>query len=223
MDLQQKHVITILNTHRKSFFEAKEFADSAGHTVPCDTKSWSQILVSFLTGIPGLYRQKGNDLADGSDVKAANAWDAIDKPRFNGVLKAGRIGIEHTDITSLNDMPFIFFVLWDWVDGKQDCERCRVWYVNTLKDNDFRKVAKNWYDLRNSGEIKSVNFQLHPPIHNDNNVVTNECGNLDLPLMLNAVWDKNKKSYAIKKYEWNIKNIKYSKLTGSAPKRRRNT
>jgi hypothetical protein len=223
MDLQREHIITILNTHRKSFYEAKEFADCAGHTVPCDTKSWSQILVSFLTGIPGLFRQKGNDLSDGSDVKAANAWDAIDKPRFNGVLKAGRIGTDHISISSLNDMPYIFFVLWDWINGVQGMERCRVWYVNTHQDKVFRKVAQNWYDLRNIGKIKSVNFQLHPPIHKDNNIVTNECGNLEMPLIFNAVWENNKKTYSILTYAWNINEQKYCKLVGSSPKRNRNS
>jgi hypothetical protein len=223
MNLKYEHTITILNTHRKSFCEAKIFADFAGHTVPCDTKSWSQILVSFLTEIPGLFRQKGNDLADGSDVKAANAWDAIDKPRFNGVLKAGRVGTEYVSISSLDDMPFIFFVLWDWVDGLVNQERCRVWYVNTKKDEIFRNVAQKWYDLRNNGEIRSSNFQLHPPIHKNENIVTNECGNLNLPLMFNAQWDISHNTYKILSYDWNIKESKYCTSVGSAPKRNRYT
>jgi hypothetical protein len=169
-----------------------------------------------------LFRQKGNDLADGSDVKAANAWDAIDKPRFNGVLKAGRVGVEHTSISSLDDMPYIFFVLWDWVDGIQNKEHCRVWYVNTHKDSVFRNVAQTWYDLRNSGEIKSVNFQLHPPIHKNDNIVTNECGNLELPLMLDAQWNNVKKTYEVLVYDWNVGETRFCKLIGSAPKRKRN-
>ena len=164
MDLSYFNTVNLLNVHRASFYYAKTFADVSGHTVPCDTKSWSQILVSFLTGIRGLDRKKGADLIDGSDVKAANAWDAIDKPRFNGVLMAGRVGADHIDISNLNTMPFLFFVLWDWLDGKPGYERCRVWYVNTQLDDTFRQVAQNWYDLRKNGEIKSANFQLHPPI-----------------------------------------------------------
>ena len=57
--------------------------------MPVDLRGWSQIIVSVLTGIKGIARKKGADLEDGSDVKAANTWEAIDTPRFNGVIKAG--------------------------------------------------------------------------------------------------------------------------------------
>jgi hypothetical protein len=212
MDLKKSHTVTILNTHRKSFYEAKEFADTAGHTVPCDTKSWSQILVSFITETHGLYRQKGNDLEDGSDVKAANAWDAIDKPRFNGVLKASLDGTDYT---------YIYFVLWDWVDGIEGKERCRVWYIDAKNDPVFKAVAKKWYDQKRADKIKSWNFQLHPPIHNDSDIVTNECGNLELPLLLDARWNSEKETYEIIKYDED--RSRYCKLVGSAPERRRKT
>jgi len=82
-------VFKMLLEHRKAFLKAKPYADKTGHTVPCDTKSWSQILASLLLNIRGIERKKGADLADGSDVKAANSWNAIDVPRFNGVVKDG--------------------------------------------------------------------------------------------------------------------------------------
>jgi hypothetical protein len=62
-DLSQ--VKRLLLEHRRSFLEAKKFADITGHTVPSDTKSWSQILASLLTGKKGLFRQKGSDMEIG--------------------------------------------------------------------------------------------------------------------------------------------------------------
>ena len=112
----QRDVLAVLNEHYRSFHAAKPFADRTGHTVPSDTKSFSEVLVSLLTGLPGRRRRKGSDLADGSDVKAANLWDAIDTPRFNGCAPAGRTtsaSRKPNDVTALDDIPFLLFVLWD--------------------------------------------------------------------------------------------------------------
>ena len=98
--------------HRKSFYDAIEVANKTAHPVPSDTRAWSQILVSLLTGINGIARKKGADLADGSDVKAANLWQAIDTPRFNGCIKSGRKG-DMGNIEGRNEMPHLFFVMWD--------------------------------------------------------------------------------------------------------------
>ena len=61
-------------------------------------------------GLPG---KKGADLVDGSDVKAVNTWEAIDTPRFNGVLKAGTKSASAGKLLSLDVVPYLFFVLWD--------------------------------------------------------------------------------------------------------------
>jgi hypothetical protein len=84
-----KEAIELLNKHYDDFYDMVEVARKTGHPVPMDTRGWSQILVSVLTGLSGLARKKGADLEDGSDVKAANTWEAIDTPRFNGVIKSG--------------------------------------------------------------------------------------------------------------------------------------
>jgi hypothetical protein len=47
-------------------------------------------------------------------------------------------------------------------------------------------MCKKWYDQVANGEIKSNNFQLHPPIGKDSNVSTNKCGNLSYPLLMCA-------------------------------------
>jgi hypothetical protein len=173
-------VYKLLTEHREAFLKAKVFADNTGHMTPSDTKSWSQILASLLLNVRGIERKKGADLADGSDVKAANSWAAIDVPRFNGVVKAGRI-LTSTKAEDLKKMPNLIFVLWDETQvGKYD--RCRVWVVRTAKDAVFRSVAEKWY----KGSKRSSNFQLHPPIGRDDNIVTNKCGNLSLPLLLDV-------------------------------------
>src|ERR1700730_2270876 len=100
------------HTHHEAFFAAKPFADKTDHPVPCDTRAWSQILVSLLTGIKGRERKKGTDLLDGSDVKAANCWSAIDTPRFNGAIPAGRkskTSRKSADVSALDETPCIFF------------------------------------------------------------------------------------------------------------------
>jgi len=84
-----EEVVKLLDIQYKSFVDVKDYADKYGHPHPCDTRSWSQIIISSLTGIKGIERKKGSDLDDGSDVKGANTWGAIDTPRFNGCLKAG--------------------------------------------------------------------------------------------------------------------------------------
>jgi hypothetical protein len=88
------------------------YAEKYGHPHPTDTRGWSQILVSALTGIMGLKQKKGTDLEDGSDVKGANTWAAIHTPRFNGVLKAGMKGVSAGTLASLDSMPS-FLCLWD--------------------------------------------------------------------------------------------------------------
>jgi hypothetical protein len=181
--------LLLLDSHYEAFRTAKTFADETGHTVPCDTKSWSQILVSVLTGLSGRNRQKGSDLGDGSDVKAANVWDAIDTPRFNGAIPAGRTTAaaqKPADVTALDSTPYVFFVLWD-TKPRVLLARCRIWVVRTQFDTDFRAMAAAWYAARASGRITSTNFQLHPPRNLDSNVFRNTFGNLEYPLLFSAV------------------------------------
>lgn len=193
----QRDALAVLNEHYRSFHAAKPFADRTGHTVPSDTKSFSEVLVSLLTGLPGRRRKKGSDLADGSDVKAANLWDAIDTPRFNGCAPAGRTtsaSRKPNDVTALDDIPFLFFVLWDERAGLA-VPRCRVWCVRPNIDEEFRRLVAKWYDMRRSGEIRSANFQLHPPRNEDHNIIRNSLGSLKYPLFFHA--ERHGKKYHI--------------------------
>lgn len=180
-------VLALLKLHRTKFQEAIPFANRTGHTVPSDTKSWSQILVTLLTGKMGLARQKGDDFADHSDVKAANCWEAIDTPRFNGVLKSGRKG-QAGSIACLDPMPHLFFVLWD-KEPPTNRDRCRVWVVRPCSDPVFRAMCAEWYAQRDRGDIESHNFQLHPPRNRNSNEIRNTCGNLLYPLLFEAAWE----------------------------------
>ena len=149
------------------------------------TRCWSQLLISSLTGIKGYARKKGPDLEDGSDVKGANCWDAIDTPRFNGCIKAGTKASTANSMKSLDASPYIFFVMWDTSKATNQ-KRCRIWVVRTKHDQEFRRIATEWYRQRESGEITSDNFQLHPPRNVDTNMFTNNCGNLNYPLLFEA-------------------------------------
>jgi hypothetical protein len=176
--------LRLLDHHYDAFKLVEPFAIETGHPVPVDTRGWSQVLVSTLTGIKGLERKKGADLDDGSDVKGANTWAAIDTPRFNGVIKAGTKAGYSDKIESLDAMPHLYFVLWD--ETARKTRRCRIWVVRTQIDKLFREICVSWYLKRAAGEIKSSNFQLHPPRKLDTDIFRNTCGNLKYPLFFAA-------------------------------------
>lgn len=194
-------ILELLNLHHRTFFEAKPFADETKHPNPSDTRGWSQILVSLLYQKKGLARQKGADIEDGSDVKAASTWDAIDTPRFNGVIKVGTKSELSGSMASLDIMPKLFFVLWDNEPNNQR-ERCRVWVVRPQHDTIFRGICEKWYKQREEGIIKSDNFQLHPPRNQNTNIFRNTCGNLNYPLLFSAEWFENQ--YTLTSFEENI-------------------
>lgn len=177
--------LELLDIHHKAFFGVVDIAKETGHPVPVDTRAWSQILVSVLCGIKGLERKKGSDLDDGSDVKGAITWEAIDTPRFNGVIKAGTKADTSGKIESLDSMPYLFLVLWDYAPETKN-PRCRIWCIRTQYDILFRAICQKWYAKQISGEIKSNNFQLHPPRGKNSNVIRNSCGNLIYPLLFCA-------------------------------------
>lgn len=177
--------LELLDIHYKAFFGVVDIARETGHPVPVDTRAWSQILASVLCGIKGLERKKGSDLDDGSDVKGAITWEAIDTPRFNGVIKAGTKAETSGKIESLDSMPYLFLVLWDYAPETKN-PRCRIWCVRTQHDQVFRAMCQRWYDKKDAGEIISPNFQLHPPRGKNSNVIRNTCGNLIYPLLFCA-------------------------------------
>ena len=127
-------------------------------------------------------------------MKGANCWDAIDTPRFNGCIKSGTHAATADSLSSLDAMPFLFFVMWDVSEDTRQ-KRCRVWVVRTKTDIEFRRLALSWYEKRENGQILSNNFQLHPPRNKDNNIFKNSCGNLRYPLLFEARLED--RSYAV--------------------------
>lgn len=190
-------VLTFLDMHHKAFFAGRKYADATAQPTPEDSRAYSQILVSMLTGIPGLGRKKGSDFLDGSDVKAANTWGAIDTPRFNGCIKAGTKSSVSDSMQSLDTMPYLFFVLWDYEPCSRR-ERTRIWCVRTQVDTLFRSICKKWYSQRARGEILSSNFQLHPPRNQNSDKFNNTCGNLNYPLFFEAIY--NGREYEVTHY-----------------------
>lgn len=189
--------LALLEKHYEAFFSVVELARETKHPVPMDTRGWSQMLVSVLTEIDGLGRKKGADLTDGSDVKAANTWEAIDTPRFNGVIKAGTKAEYSGKMASLDAMPYLFFVLWD--ESPRKNHRCRIWCVQPCADTKFRAMCEAWYKSVADKKIISTNFQLHPPRGKDSNQIRNNAGNLNYPLLFCA--ERESGTYVVKTYD----------------------
>ncbi len=194
-----KRTLHLLNKHHDAFFSVVAIARETGHPVPMDTRGWSQIIVSVLTGIKGIKRKKGTDLDDGSDVKGANTWEAIDTPRFNSVIKAGTQAAHSDSMKYLDATPFLFFVLWDINVLEQ--HRCRIWVVRPQVDPEFRRMCQGWYEARANGKIKSDNFQLHPPRGKDINDIRNTFGNLSYPLLFSAI--RKETGFTLEAYDIN--------------------
>lgn len=131
-----------------------------------DTGYIAQHLVSLQTQISGQgMRGKGDDLSDGSEVKSANFLDSLDMkgavaPRWN--FTAINIDIMERFL----NYPAIYLLSMDL--NKEKSFRTRIWKVDVTKHEVLRQRYIEWmnklgYPKFNSGEQKSVNFQLFPP------------------------------------------------------------
>ncbi len=190
-----REAVALLDLHYDQFYAVVPYADTTEHPVPTDTRGWSQILVSILTKKKGRKRKKGSDLVDGSDVKAANIWNAIDTPRFNGVLKAGTKANSAGKLESLDSTPFLFFVLWDHVENLEtNPARCRIWFVRPQHDKLFREMAGKWF-----GATGAKNFQLHPPrsLTSETNIIRNNLGTFEYPLLFSAIRKSKTSTYEV--------------------------
>lgn len=150
-------------------------------TAQLDSGYLGQHLVSLISGTPGRgagSRGKGHDLVDGSEIKAASALGGIDAPRWNH----SSFGTPKNVATYLRT-KFVYFVLFDTAVRHEEFPlRLRVWRVAPHTDSAFSNVVTTWSAGRTSG-----NFQLHPPCWREGSRVTNESGNLKLPLIFEAI------------------------------------
>ena len=150
-------------------------------TAQLDSGYLGQHLVSLVSGTPGRGaggRGKGDDLVDGSEIKAASALGGIDTPRWNH----SSFGTA-ANVTAYLESRFIYFVLFDTLERYEEFPlRLRVWRVAPSADPAFSAVVENWAKEKTSG-----NFQLQPPRWREGSRVTNLGGNLELPLIFEAV------------------------------------
>lgn len=131
-----------------------------------DTGYIAQHLVSLVTKIPGGgFRGKGDDLADGSEVKSANFLDSMDArgavaPRWN--FTCNDIG----QMLSFLKYPMIYLVSMD--KNESNNFRFRVWGINPREHVILKNRYEEWmsvlgYPKLESDDRKAVNFQLFPP------------------------------------------------------------
>lgn len=131
-----------------------------------DTGYIGQHLVSLISGIiGGGFRGKGDDLADGSEVKSANFLDSEDAkgavaPRWNFQCN------DEEGMKSFLKYPSIFLVSIDLTyEGNQ---RFRIWQVDPRVHVALNTRYHEWMDLLGRPKLQSedrpgVNFQLFPP------------------------------------------------------------
>jgi hypothetical protein len=150
-------------------------------TAQLDSGYLGQHLVSLISGTPGRgagSRGKGHDLVDGSEIKTASALGGVDAPRWNHSSFGNPKNVD-----AYLESKYIYFVLFDTETRHEEFPlRLRVWRVAPSTDKAFSKVVKDWAEGKSSG-----NFQLHPPCWREGSRVTNESGNLVLPLIFEAI------------------------------------
>jgi len=175
-----------------------------------DSGYLSQHLVSLISGVPGRgpgSRGKGHDLVDESEIKAASTLGAIDEPRWNHTAFANT-----AKIAAYLKHKHIYFVLLD--TEKRDIEfplRIRVWRVSPQTDSAFSTVIQNWAASKSSG-----NFQLHPPCWRRGSVARNNCGDIELPLIFEAVQQPVDGVDLMEILVWNLRTRK-SRLQATRP------
>lgn len=160
-----------------------KWSQITGQSPQLDSGYIAQHLISLLTGKRGSgWRGKGLDLDDGSEVKCASSVDGIDIPRWNHSFRSFQ------NIDKWLTAPNIYYVLFD-IKPNSSLVRVRIWMITPSSDSSYETVLRAWAALPGR---KSDNFQLHPPVSKDSNVATNECGNLELPLMFLPEEDADK-------------------------------
>ena len=132
-----------------------------------DTGYIAQHLVSLQTQIAGQgMRGKGDDLCDGSEVKAANFLDSLDRagatsPRWNFTAVTPEI------MERFLEYKAIFLLSIDF--NPENNYRIRIWKVNIKEHHILRARYIEWMNklgypkFADTTKKPSVNFQLFPP------------------------------------------------------------
>lgn len=167
----------------------KKWRDVTNQTAQPDSGYIAQHLASVFSGIPGeLMRGKGEDLADGSEVKTASTISGVDRPRWNHHISSKE------KLEEWFNLPNVFYILID--RNNSDHIRVRIWQVKPPEDPDYRELLQRWYEKG----YTSNNFQTHPPIGDDGNKVTKDVGNIILPLAFEMTVEGNEINIHAAKY-----------------------
>src|SRR5699024_2887647 len=165
----------------------QKWAALTGQSAQIDTGYMAQFIASIILGIPGQgFRGKGDDLIDGSEVKSAANISGVDRPRWNHNLGT----LAHDASRRKKDLPTaweqylacptIVYILVDRVATPQPSTprdiRIRTWCVDAQNDTAWRDLLQVYVENR---EGNRYNYQLHPPVGYDDDVVVNTLGNLD--------------------------------------------
>lgn len=163
----------------------QKWAALTGQSAQVDTGYIAQFIASISLSEPGQgFRGKGDDLADGSEVKSAANISGVDTPRWNHNVgtpaddasrRAKGIQTRSEEYLSL---PYFFYLLVDRPSSMQKPVplRIRAWCVDAQRDDAWRSLIKTFVDKRIPAQY---NLQLHPPVGGDDNLVANTLGNLD--------------------------------------------
>lgn len=152
----------VLNQREKLRF----WKDLTKQASQIDTGYIAQHLVSLVTAIQGTsMRGKGEDLADGSEVKSANFLDSLDK---RGAI-APRWNFSSNDIKTMKSylkVPAIYLVSLDL--NEHNHFRARIWKLDPKKHTLFKNRYKEWMKVLGIPKLSNpkrpgVNFQLFPP------------------------------------------------------------
>lgn len=163
----------------------QKWGSLTGQSAQVDTGYIAQFVASLMLREPGQgFRGKGDDLADGSEVKGAANISGVDRPRWNHNLgtpaeDAGRRSKgERTKSEGYLTSPFVFYLLADrpQVLPRPLPLRLRAWCINGQLDTAWRNMVTNFVAQRKTAQY---NLQLHPPVGYDDDVVVNTLGNLD--------------------------------------------
>lgn len=174
----------------------QKWAALTGQSAQVDTGYISQFVASIVLQIPGQgFRGKGDDLTDGSEVKAAANISGVDRPRWNhnlGTVAQDAIRRKEKKPTTGEQylsVPFVFYLLADRSASDTRIPhpiRVRGWLIDAQNDVAWRSLLTDFLESRTGSKY---NLQLHPPVGRDDDIVVNMLGNLDFKDVL--VFDAN--------------------------------
>jgi hypothetical protein len=169
----------------KSHLAMQKWAMVTGQSAQLDTGYLAQFIASIMLQEPGQgFRGKGDDLADGSEVKSAANISGVDRPRWNhslGTLAEDKKRVKKNIKTKSEELlssPFVFYLLIDRPSSslRPVPLRIRAWCLNGQEDVAWQCLVKKFLKSRKKAKH---NLQLHPPIGRDDDEVVNRLGNLD--------------------------------------------